>query len=223
MLPVAPIDALYWVFLALGVITSLLSLTALVLLVRVHYYLKKWTTQKLLQGVIFLCSCTRSVFFLTVHFHWVYVTSHWDEQNSDSILNGAGFPTYLFILNELPGVLFFSTSTVLLLHWAKVYYTAEDRVKVYEVWFRPLCITANVCVYVMQVSLWALYGLSSSFQQLKPALAPLRVVSSSCIAVVFAATAFILVVFGSRKYNINNTKWRLFSRLFFKCVYLTYF
>ena len=57
-----------------------LSLTALVLLVRVHYYLKKWTTQKLLQGVIFLCSCTRSVFFLTVHFHWVYVTSHWDEQ-----------------------------------------------------------------------------------------------------------------------------------------------
>ena len=198
MVPVAPIDALYWVFLALGIITGLLSITTLVLLGRVHYYLKKWTTQKLLQVMIFLCSCTRCIFFLGVHFHWVYVTVHWDEQNSDSILNGRGFPTWLFILNELPGVLFFSTSTILLLSWAKVYYTSQDRVKVYDIWFRPLCITANVCVYIMQVSFWTLYALSSNFQQLKPALTPLRVVSSSCIAIVFAITAFILVVFGNR-------------------------
>ena len=46
-LPVAPQTSLYWVFLGLGFVSSLLALTTLVSFVRMHYYTKDWTIQEI--------------------------------------------------------------------------------------------------------------------------------------------------------------------------------
>jgi|EP00945_MAST-04E_sp_MAST-4E-sp1_P008694 hypothetical protein len=204
-LPVAPQDSLYWVFLGLGFVSSLLALTTIISFIRVHYYTKDWTVQKLLQLVIFLCNTSRAIFFFGVHFNWEEVTAAEDQQNADSILNGRGFPTKYFIMNELPGVLFFSASTLLLLAWAKIYYTAQDNSKIVDQWFRPTCITANVCVYIMQGSLWLLYGLSNTFTSLRKAIEPLHVASSTTIAIVFLTTGIILVIFGNRTRDVLSS------------------
>jgi hypothetical protein len=196
--PVAPLDTLFWVFLGLGIVSSVLAIVTVVCLARVHYFEKSWTIQKLLQLLIFMCNVVRSIFFFGVHFHWETITRGENEQNADSILNGRGFPTLFFVLNELPGVLFFSASTVLLLQWAKIHYTVRDDITVVNSWFKPTCVTGNVCVYIMQGSLWILYGLSNHFPNLTPAIEPLHVTSSITMALIFAITGIILIVFGNR-------------------------
>ena len=108
------------------------------------------------------------------------MTSHWDEQNSDSILNGAGFPTYLFVLNESCLAFYFlARQQFCFCTGQKCIIQLKIESKFMRCGFDLYALPQTcACTYHAGLSLWALYGLSSSFQQLKPALAPLRVVSS---------------------------------------------
>ena len=41
--PVAPLDTLFWVFLGLGIVSSVMAIVTVVCLSRVHYFEKSWT------------------------------------------------------------------------------------------------------------------------------------------------------------------------------------
>ena len=101
-------------------------------------------------------------------------------------------------------MLFFSASTLLLLAWAKIYYTAQDRSNAVVQWFRPTCITANVCVYIMQGSLWVLYALSSSYPKLTKAVEPLhRIIDHDCRY--FHSNWHCAGCFGNRTTNVLSS------------------
>ena len=77
------------------------------------------------------------------------------------------------LLNDIPGLLFFSTYTLLVLFWAEIYQQARSQATSR---LRPTFLYANVSVYVVQIILLLLCGLSatSRFATVRPKLNALR-------------------------------------------------
>lgn len=60
-------------------------------------------------------------------------------------------PVVQAVLTDLPGLLFFSTYTLLVLFWAEIYHQARS---LPTSKLRPIFVTANAVVYLVQVGSW---------------------------------------------------------------------
>ena len=63
-------------------------------------------------------------------------------------MSQAGAPLVAAVLLDLPGMLFFSTYTLLVLFWAEIYHQARS---LPTSKLRPIFVSANAIVYVIQV------------------------------------------------------------------------
>ncbi|XP_024959222.1 tobamovirus multiplication protein 1-like [Cynara cardunculus var. scolymus] len=124
------------VFYALCAAYALVALIALVQLVRIQLRVPEygWTTQKVFHLMNFVVNGLRAVEF---GFYWSVF------HNKPKVLD--------MILLDLPGLLFFSTYTLLVLFWAEIYHQARslpaDRL-------RPAYFIVNGLVYFLQVCIW---------------------------------------------------------------------
>ncbi|XP_013589693.1 PREDICTED: tobamovirus multiplication protein 1-like isoform X1 [Brassica oleracea var. oleracea] len=124
------------IFFSLCGVYALVSAFALVQLVRIQMRTREygWTTQKLFHLLNFVVHGVRAVLF---GFHHQVFLMH--------------PKVFCWILLDLPGLLFFSAYTLLLLFWAQIYHESRslptDKL-------RKTYIAANVAVYLSQVVIW---------------------------------------------------------------------
>ena len=93
------------------------------------------------------------------------------------------------ILMDLPGLLFFTTYTLLVLFWAEIYHQARS---LPTDSLRPTFVVANVFTYLFQASLWTWAGLEARDRE------TLRRVSSLFLSIVSFAAASGFAVYGGR-------------------------
>ncbi|CAI9104033.1 OLC1v1002639C5 [Oldenlandia corymbosa var. corymbosa] len=151
---------------------ALLSLIALLQLIRIHLRVPEygWTTQKVFHLMNFIVTGLRAMLF--GFYHSVFTIR----------------PKVIeMMLLELPGLLFFSTYTLLVLFWAEIYHQARslpiDKL-------RPAYFIINGVIYFVQVCIWISIRLSHSPTAIKFARLFLSVLSFS------AALGFM--VYGGR-------------------------
>ncbi|KAK9077142.1 hypothetical protein SSX86_005478 [Deinandra increscens subsp. villosa] len=124
------------VFYVLCAAYALVALIALVQLVRIQLRVPEygWTTQKVFHLMNFVVNGLRAV-----EFGLYWTVFHYRPKVLD------------MILLDLPGLLFFSTYTLLVLFWAEIYHQARslpaDRL-------RPAYFIVNGAVYFVQVCIW---------------------------------------------------------------------
>ncbi|XP_074310955.1 tobamovirus multiplication protein 1-like [Silene latifolia] len=160
------------IFFTLSGAYALVSAIALIQLIRIQLRVPQygWTTQKVFHLMNFIVNGVRAAIF--------------------------GFHMYVFILKpkvltlvllDLPGLLFFTTYTLLVLFWAEIYYQARslptDRLRA---WY----ITVNCVIYVIQALIWIyLWLYNNSF---------VGSMSQVFIAVVSFLAALGFLLFGGR-------------------------
>ncbi|XP_078447754.1 tobamovirus multiplication 1 [Wolffia australiana] len=123
---------------------AVVSAVALIQLVRIQLRVPEygWTTQKVFHLMNFIVNGVRAIVF--------------------------GFHKHVFLLNpkvftliilDLPGILFFSTYTLLVLFWAEIYHQARslptDKLRI-------VYISTNTAVYLMQVCIWVVIWIHDS-------------------------------------------------------------
>lgn len=132
------------IFFALCAAYALVSAVALIQLIRIELRVPEygWTTQKVFHLMNFIVNGVRAVVF--------------------------GFHMYVFVLKpkvltwvllDLPGLLFFSTYTLLVLFWAEIYNQARS---VSTDKLRAGYIAVNCIVYFIQVCLWIILWINDN-------------------------------------------------------------
>ena len=128
---------------------------------------------------------------------------HWDAWFSDrahamtsvnDLLNGSNLPPIAYILNNLPGVLYFSMMSLLLDQWAVVYYTAIDESRPYRRCFVPALTMVNVAVWLVQVTMWVLFYMASASSV--SSIPTIELVSTGSLSVVYSAMVVAVLAFG---------------------------
>ncbi|KAL7142793.1 hypothetical protein ABFS83_08G147800 [Erythranthe nasuta] len=132
-------DSVKWqdgIFFSLCAVYALVSSVALIQLIRIELRVPEygWTTQKVFHLMNFVVNGVRAVLF---GFHMHVFLFH---------------PKALtLVLLDLPGLLFFSTYTLLVLFWAEIYHQARslptDKLRIFY-------IAVNAVVYFIQVCIW---------------------------------------------------------------------
>ncbi|XP_028800788.1 tobamovirus multiplication protein 1-like isoform X1 [Neltuma alba] len=151
---------------------ALVSVAALVQLVRIQLRIPEhgWTTQKAFHLMTFLISATRAVLF--------------GLQRSIFCIRPKALEQ---VLMDLPGLLFFSTFTLLVLFWAEIYSQARslraDKL-------RPSYYIINGVIYFIQICIWIYMSVSKSPAGAESAKLFLAVISF------FAALGFL--IYGGR-------------------------
>ncbi|XP_047090849.1 tobamovirus multiplication protein 1-like [Lolium rigidum] len=128
-------------FFSLSAAYALVSAVALVQLIRIQLRVPEfgWTTQKVFHLMNFIVNGVRAVVF-GLHAHvFLFQTK-----------------VYTLVLLELPGLLFFSTYTLLVLFWAEIYHQAKN---LPTRKLRIIYIAVNSCIYVIQVCIWIYLGI----------------------------------------------------------------
>ncbi|KAJ7967672.1 tobamovirus multiplication 1 [Quillaja saponaria] len=124
------------IFYALCAAYALVSSVALIQLIRIELRVPEygWTTQKVFHLMNFIVNGVRAIVF---GFHKQVFLLH--------------PKVVVLVLLELPGLLFFSTYTLLVLFWAEIYHQARslptDKLRI-------AYISTNVAVYFIQVCIW---------------------------------------------------------------------
>ncbi|WOL04917.1 tobamovirus multiplication protein 1-like [Canna indica] len=151
---------------------ALVSSVALIQLIRIQLRVPEygWTTQKVFHFMNFIVNGVRAVEF--------------------------GFHVQVFLfrpkvftlaLLDLPGLLFFSTYTLLVLFWAEIYHQARnlptDKLRI-------VYICVNVVIYVIQVCIWIYLWVNDN--------SIIEIVGKIFIAVVSFIAALGFVVYGGR-------------------------
>ncbi|CAL9775452.1 tobamovirus multiplication protein 1-like [Musa acuminata AAA Group] len=123
---------------------ALVSSVALVQLIRIQLRVPEfgWTTQKVFHFMNFIVNGVRAIEF---GFHaQVFLFRH---------------KVFTLALLDLPGLLFFSTYTLLVLFWAEIYYQARslatDKLRI-------VYICVNVVIYVIQFCIWIYLWINDS-------------------------------------------------------------
>ncbi|KAG8365407.1 hypothetical protein BUALT_Bualt18G0101600 [Buddleja alternifolia] len=166
------------IFFTLCAVYAVLSAVALIQLIRIELRVPEygWTTQKVFDLMNFIVNGVRAFVF--------------------------GFHKQVFLLRpkvlslvllDLPGLLFFSTYTLLVLFWAEIYHQAKnlptDKLRIFY-------ISINGAVYFIQVCIWVYLWIDdSSFVQF---IGKIFIAVVSCIA----ASAFLL--YGGRLFLMLN-------------------
>ncbi|XP_024527366.1 tobamovirus multiplication protein 1 isoform X3 [Selaginella moellendorffii] len=159
-----------WIFTALGGAYTAISLWALVQLIRIERRVPEygWTIQKLFHLLNFVVNGVRAIVF----YLWTRVSS---------------LPLVVqSILVDLPGLLFFTTYTLLILFWADIYHQARSITAEH---FRTVFVAINVCVYVIQLILWIV------------SLWIPKVAEKVLSTILFSGTYFLCGCFGSTVYD----------------------
>uniref|UniRef100_A0A803LGN5 THH1/TOM1/TOM3 domain-containing protein n=1 Tax=Chenopodium quinoa TaxID=63459 RepID=A0A803LGN5_CHEQI len=151
---------------------ALVAIIALVQLIRIQMRVPEygWTTQKAFHLMNFVVNGLRAILF-GLYKKVFQIRPH----------------TLELVLLDFPGLLFFSTYTLLVLFWAEIYHQARslpsDRL-------RPAYYAVNGIVYVVQIIIWICMRLVKSHAALQVAKLFLSVISFS------AASGFL--VYGGR-------------------------
>jgi hypothetical protein len=160
------------IFYSLAGAYGVIALIALIQLVRIELRVPEygWTTQKVFHLLNFIVNGVRAVVFIFRH--------------SVQYLSPAIWHT---ILLDLPGLLFFTTYTLLVLFWAEIYHQARslptDNL-------RPAFLIINAIIYVVQACLWVyLWWMPSSW---------LMTVAKLFFAVVSLVAAIGFLLYGGR-------------------------
>ncbi|KAK1682257.1 hypothetical protein QYE76_043105 [Lolium multiflorum] len=164
-------------FFSLSAAYALVSAVALIQLVRIQRRVPEfgWTTQKVFHLMNFVVNGVRAVVF---GFHvWVFF-----------------LPTrvYKLVLLDLPGLLFFSAYTLLVLFWAEIYHQARslptDKL-------RLIYAAVNAIVYIIQVCIWVYLGINDNL--LVELVTKIFVVAVSAVALlgfaVYGGRLFVLL------------------------------
>nr|CAD1826341.1 unnamed protein product [Ananas comosus var. bracteatus] len=144
-----------------------------------------WTTQKLFHLMNFAVNGLRAILF--VFYRSVF------------LLKSRALEMALL---DLPGLLFFSTYTLLVLFWAEIYYQARS-LPIHKL--RPAYLIINGVVYTIQICIWIYVQLSSRPVAVEVAKLFLAVVSF------FAALGFLIyggrLFFMLRRFPIESKGW----------------
>ncbi|GLI58882.1 hypothetical protein VaNZ11_000634 [Volvox africanus] len=155
---------------------GLIGLVAFFQLIRLQLRVPEygWTTQK----VFHLLNCLVSVLRCSVFFF-------------RPALEGLHPVVTKLMLLDLPGLLFFTTYTLLVLFWAEIYQQARN---LPAAALRPTFLIINVVVYAVLAGLWALttFGKTSDVQELA------YTISNLWLAAVFMAAAAGFLLYGGR-------------------------
>lgn len=150
---------------------------------------RRWTTQKVFHLLNFVCAGVRAGVFP--------VRRSLDVVRPEVVAD---------VLLDVPGLLFFTTYTLLVLFWAEIYHQARS---LPTGGLRPTFVVVNAVVYAFQGALWAWAGVEPHERR------TLHKVSSLFLAVVccFAAAGFVL--YGGRlfamlrRFPIESKVWEL--------------
>ncbi|KAK4258988.1 hypothetical protein QN277_005372 [Acacia crassicarpa] len=162
-------DAIYYFLCAAY---ALVSLVALVQLIRIELRVPEygWTTQKIFHLMNFIVNGVRAVVF---GFH------HQVFQLHPKVL--------VLVLLELPGLLFFSTYTLLVLFWAEIYNQARslptDKLRIFY-------LVINGAIYFIQVCVWIFLWIHES--------SVVEITGQIFIAVVSFMAALGFLLYGGR-------------------------
>ncbi|KAL3684189.1 hypothetical protein R1sor_002211 [Riccia sorocarpa] len=124
------------IFVGLGAAYGVIAIIALVQLARIQWRVPEygWTTQKVFHLLNFVVNGVRAIVF--------FLREDVQELRPE---------IYSTVLLDLPGLLFFTTYTLLVLFWAEIYHQARsfptDNL-------RPAFILINSAVYVVQAFIW---------------------------------------------------------------------
>lgn len=161
-------------FVALAVAYGIIALVAIVQLVRIQQRVPEygWTTQKVFHLLnAFVCILRCVVFALRKK-----------VQSLDP-------PIMQEVLLDLPGLLFFSTYTLLVLFWAEIYHQARS---LSTTALRPMFVAFNGVVYAVQIALWIFTGISGNENGVP------RILSCCFMAIVSLVAAAGFMVYGGR-------------------------
>lgn len=165
-------------YVATAVLYGLLATIALVQLFRIQLRVPEygWTTQKVFHLLNFLCSgsrCGVMAFRRPLdHIHPQILT---------------------FVALDAPGLLFFSTYSLLVLFWAEIYHQAQNPSAPPSA-LRPVFVAVNFLVYSLQVALWTYLSLCADNERVHQ----LQVATACFMAVVSILAAFGFTLYGGR-------------------------
>ncbi|KAK9862115.1 hypothetical protein WJX84_004548 [Apatococcus fuscideae] len=166
-------------FIGLAIAYGLIATVALVQLLRIQRRVPEygWTTQKVFHLLnAFVCALRCIVFAMrerVQHLHPLAAQA---------------------VLLDLPGLLFFSTYTLLVLFWAEIYHQARS---LPTGALRPTFIAFNTVVYAIQISLWVYTGMHGAAAQSHDYQLA-RAASCIFLAVVSVAAAGGFLLYGGR-------------------------
>lgn len=165
-------------FIGLAIAYTTLAIIALLQLIRISQRVPEygWTTQKVFH-LLNLFVCILRAIAMAFRFQLETLLKHTFFKG---LLPG--------LLNDLPGLLFFTTYTLLVLFWAEIYHQAKGQTTSR---LRPTFLATNIFVYVVQAVLVFL----SSFDALQ---APARTSASWFLVLVSLAAAGGFVLYGGR-------------------------
>lgn len=191
-------NAAYWFGASLGGAYLLLFIISFVLFARVHYYTKSCTKQKSVQGIIILSAAIRTWFWTMAILNWnSWFTVHGHGiKTINEILNGSNLPPLAYVLNNVPGLMYFSTISLLLDQWGMVYYTATDEPRPYRRCFLPALAAANIFMWVLQSTMWSLFFIATNNDF--PSLPTINLISTCSLASVYLLMSVAVLVFGQR-------------------------
>ncbi|GBG76282.1 hypothetical protein CBR_g22030 [Chara braunii] len=132
-------------FETLAALYLVVGIVALVQLIRIHWRVPEfgWTTQKVFHLLNFVVNTLRAL---------VFIFREPVQALSVRVLGAA--------LLDLPGLLFFTTYTLLVLFWAEIYHQAKRLPTDY---LKPVFFGINVAVYGLQGGIWVfMYGYPSA-------------------------------------------------------------
>eukprot|EP00878_Enallax_costatus_P001657 GHUV01001809.1.p1 GENE.GHUV01001809.1~~GHUV01001809.1.p1 ORF type:complete len:294 (+),score=86.37 GHUV01001809.1:275-1156(+) len=160
----------------LGAAYGLIALVALVQLVRIQLRVPEygWTTQKVFHLLNALVCSLRCGSFL--------FRGQMEQLHPDAVR---------LVLFDLPGLLFFTTYTLLVLFWAEIYHQARSMPTAS---LRPIFIAFNALVYACQGGLWAYESMADS----EGAERVSHFMSAGFLAAVSLCAAVGFVLYGGR-------------------------
>ncbi|CAN0912657.1 Tobamovirus multiplication protein 1 [Linum grandiflorum] len=162
------------IFYSLSAAFSLVSLIALIQLIRIELRVPEygWTTQKVFHLMNFIVNGVRALVF---GFHMQVFGLH---------------PKVLISLSlDLPGLLFFSTYTLLVLFWAEIYHQVSARSLPTDK-LRVLYISINSVIYCIQAVIWVYLWVNDN--------SVVEMVGKIFVAVVSIIAALGFLLYGGR-------------------------
>lgn len=160
---------------------AILAIVALVQLIRIQLRVPEygWTTQKVFHLMNCLVCAIRAVTFGLNSFQ-------------DDLEEVAGHEVIQLVIFDLPGLLFFTAYTLLVLFWAEIYHQANqpDDTKTLRGWF----VRINVAIYCIAGALWLLSLLEFAREPTPWA----RIASAGFLAAVSLAAVVSFLVYGCR-------------------------
>ncbi|XP_024376630.1 tobamovirus multiplication protein 1 [Physcomitrium patens] len=158
------------IWLGLAIAYSLMSVIALVQLIRIEMRVPEygWTTQKVFHLLNFIVNGLRAS---------VFCFREDVQALSPEILQ--------HVLLDLPGIVFFTTYTLLVLFWAEIYHQARSAPTDS---LRPMFLIINAAIYFTQACIWIYLWFSPSALVM-------------CVAKFFFAVVFLMAALGFLTYG----------------------